>query len=151
MGLALFMAVWIGIGINRGDWMGGAWAAGYVAGQAAIVIWLHQILSRQRHPLHGTRSFWYLGVAVVLGSLPINLLIAVGIWVLRPEPATGFSLEIWWIAAVTSMAAITPIVLAVIQPIEFQDRRAEARVTSLLVFIGMYASVLGNVFLEFGS
>ncbi len=151
MGVALFMAAAIGVGINRGDWIGGLWAAAHLISQAAVVAVLHGALSGHRHPLHGTRSYWYLGVAIVLGSLPTNLLAAFGSWIVGPEHATGFSLARWWTAAVTSMAAVTPIVLTVTAPLDPHARRGKPSVPLLLVFMAMYGAVLANVFFGVGD
>jgi len=151
MGFALFMAAAIGVGINRGDWIAGLWTATLLVLEAAVVAWLHGTLSGNRHPLHGTLSYWYLGVSVVLGSIPSTLLIALGLWVVGPDYATGFSLERWWVAAVTAMAAATPLVLVITAPLDPHARRGKSSLPLLLVFMGLYALVIGNVFFDVGA
>lgn len=150
-GFLLLAAAIVGAGLHSGQWPRSVGAGAQISGQAILVTLLHQTLSRSRHPLAGTTAYWYLGVAIVLGSIPTNILVAYGTWLIGPEYLPGFSLTRWWVAAATSMAAITPIILALTSPIDPDERRGELSVPLAMIFTAAFALALGNAFLEIGT
>jgi signal transduction histidine kinase len=151
IGLALLGAGFIGAGLHSGEWARSLGAGAQLTAQAGLVTLLHQWLSGDRHPLGGTLSYWYLGVAIVLGSIPTNILTAIGVGILGPERLPGFSLALWWVAAASSMASIAPIVLAATAPSQPDTSRARLQLPTLIFFVAAYSLALGNAFLEIGN
>lgn len=150
-GLALFLAAVVGTGLHSDDWPRSVGAATQLLAQAVFVVWMYWILSGSQRPLRGTRSYWFLGVSIVIGSIPTNLLIALGILLLGSENLPGFSMGVWWVAAVTSMAVLTPLTLAVTAPAHPDTRRQTPGALTLILFMALYAAALGNAFLEIGT
>lgn len=150
-GVMILIASVLGAGLHSGDWPRSVGAGAQLTGQALVVTLIHQTLSGNRHPLRGAIPYWYLGVAIFLGSIPTNVLTAFGIWVLGPENVPGFFFGRWWVAAVTSMATITPIVLAATAPTHPSARQHWGNAPEFLLFMLVYAAALANAFLLIGG
>ena len=149
--ISVMVAAALGAGLHSGDWPRSIAAAAQLTGQSLLVTWAHQALSRGRHPLRGTLSYAWLGVAVLLATIPTNLLASLIIRMIGPEFVPGFSFSRWWVAAVTSMAAITPMLLAPTAPVHPDARIAHPSMMEFTVLAVFYTAALSNAFLLIGS
>ncbi len=147
----LWAAIVVGAGLHSGNWPRGFTASCQLIGQTIVVTTTHQWLTNGRHALRGTLSYAWLGVAALIGTLPTTLLATAAVRIIGPEVAPGYTTLAWWIAAVTSMAAITPLVLAPSAPSQVHARgggptRAEFAAVALV-----YAGALALAFFEVGA
>jgi PAS domain S-box-containing protein len=150
-GIAILVAGALGAGLHSGEWARSIGAGAQLTAQALLVAWTHQALSGGRHPLRGTLSYWWLGVAILFGSIPTNLLAAASMSAYGPLPVPEFSLGVWWVAAITSMGAITPIVLAATAPAAPDARSTPKSLTEFSLVALLYAVALSNAFFLTGS
>ncbi len=109
---ALLVVVSMAAALQSGNWPRSLAAACQLLGQSIVITEMHRWLTRGRHPLRGTIAYAWLGVATVFGSIPTLLIAAAAVAIIGPQIAPGFTVLAWWIAAVSSIFAITPIVLA---------------------------------------
>lgn len=146
--LGLWAAIILGAGLHSNNWPRGLTASSQLMAQTIVVALFHQRLTRDRHPLRGTLSYAWMAVAVVLGVLPTTLLATMAVRVIGVHIAPGYTSLAWWIAAVTSMAAITPLVLAPTAPSHPQVRRSAAQPLEFGAVASLYALALALAFYE---
>ena len=151
VGFGILVAASLGAGLHSGDWSRAIGGAAQLTSQTLFIALLHQQLSRGRHPLRGTLSYAWLGVAVFLGSIPTNLLATAIIGMIGKEFVPGYSLSLWWVSAVTSMAAITPMLLAPTTPLRPDARMAKPSLVEFTLLAVLYTVALTNGFLGIGS
>ncbi len=149
--IGLMIATALGAGLHSADWPRSVAASAQLTAQALVVTWAHQRLSRGRHPLRGTLSYAWLAIAVLLGTVPTNLFATWLIRMVGQEFVPGYTLSLWWIAAVTSMAAITPMLLAPTAPMHPDTRLAKPSRLEFTVLATVYTVALTNAFLEIGN
>jgi len=143
---ALMVAISVGAGFHSGNWPRSAAAAAQVIAQSIVVTEMHRWMTRGRHPLRGTLAYAFLGVAAVFGSLPTLLIAYIATQVIGPQIAPGFTPGAWWVAAVTSIFAITPLVLAPSAPFHPNARTSKAKNWELLGVAALYTVALTSAF-----
>ncbi len=112
MAIALGVAVIVGAGAHSDDWFRAFIGTCQLIAQSIVVVELHRWLSGNRHPMRGVFSFAWFGVCATLGTLPATALASLVIGLAGAEIAPGYTNSAWWVSAVTSLFAITPIILA---------------------------------------
>lgn len=143
---ALLVAVGAGAALHSGNWPRSVAAACQVLGQTIVVAEMHRWLTRDRHPLRGTLAYALLGVAAVFGTIPTLLIAVTAVQLIGPQIAPGFTAVSWWIAAVTSIFAITPIVLAPSAPTHPAARATRVGAWELPAVASLYALALSSAF-----
>lgn len=151
--LALGMVVAVTAG---GLLAGGSVPRAVVAGaqltaQTIVVILLYDRLTGGRHPLRGTITYAWFGFAVIVGALPITLLASLVRQIIGADYAPGFSILVWMIAAVSSMAALTPVLLAPTAPPAHDARTAPLVSIEFAALCVIYFLALINAFLLIGT
>jgi signal transduction histidine kinase len=122
-----------------------------MSAQVIVIALFHDYLSRGRHPLRGTMAYALFGVAILLGVLPITILVEGVRIVIGREFVPGFSIGVWWVASVTSMAALAPMLLAPTAPHLPAARGRRASAFEFLLLAAIYIAALLNAFLVVGQ
>lgn len=148
---ALLVVVSIAAALHSGNWARAVAAACLLAAQSIVVAEIHRWLSGGRHPLRGTLSYALLGVAAVFGSIPTLLVAVVGRYLIGPQVAPGFTAVAWWVAAVSSIFAIAPIVLAPSAPFHPDARVVSKAAWELPAVAGLYGLALASAFFTNGG
>jgi signal transduction histidine kinase len=151
LGIGMVVAVAIGAWIAGGTIPRAVAAGAQLTAQAIIITLLYDRLTEGRHPLRGTIAYAWFGVAIIVGALPTTLLVAVMLRVIGVEYVPGFSVLVWMIAAVTSMAALTPVLLAPTAPQAHGARTAPLVSVEFAVLCIVYLLALLNAFLLIGT
>lgn len=144
--LALFAAVFLGAGAHSGVWDRAAFAAMILTAQSIIIVLLHQRFTDGRHPLRGTTSYAWLGLAILIGLLPIIQLATPFARSVGGIIAPDYTLSRWWISSVTSMCAITPVLLAPTAPLRGDLGRGVRARLELPLLASAYALALFSAF-----
>jgi signal transduction histidine kinase len=143
---ALLVTISIGAALHSGNWPRSVAAACQLLAQSIVVAEMHRWLTRGRHPLRGSLAYALLGVSAVFGSLP-TLLVAYGAFeIIGPHIAPGFTPGAWWVAAVTSIFAIAPIVLAPSAPFHPNARMSPPKRWELPAIAALYTIALASAF-----
>ncbi|WKW11221.1 ATP-binding protein [Pseudogemmatithrix spongiicola] len=146
--IALSVAIILGAGGHSGDWMRSITGTAQLMAQTIAVVLFHQWLSGGRHPLRGALSYAWLGVVVLLGSLPTTLLATLIVEIVGPQIAPGYTTGEWWVSAVSSMYAIAPILLAQSAPARIEVRASTTWRWELPLLAAVYAIALVWAFFE---
>jgi PAS domain S-box-containing protein len=152
-GLAIGMVIAVAIGA----WVAGGTipraisAGAQLTAQTIVITLLYDRLTEGRHPLRGTIAYARFGVAILVGALPTTLLVALGLQIIGVEHVPGFTVQVWMIAAITSMAALTPVLLAPTAPRAIDARTAPLLSVEFLVLCVIYLLALLNAFLLLGA
>ena len=83
--VGVFVACLVGAGLHSEQWSRAIAAAAQVTGQTIVVALLHQRLTHRRHPLRGSLSYAWLGVAVLFGTIPTSILASLMVGAMGPE------------------------------------------------------------------
>lgn len=148
---ALLIVVFLAAALQSGNWPRSLAAACLLAAQSIVVAEIHRGLTGGRHPLRGSLSYALLGVAAVFGSIPTLLIAVAGLHLIGPQIAPGFTGVAWWVAAVSSIFAITPIVLAPSAPFHPDARIAKTAAWELPAVASLYAVALASAFFTNGG
>ncbi|MBA3854871.1 MAG: hypothetical protein C0503_10675 [Gemmatimonas sp.] len=148
--VALAVAIILGAGGHSGDWMRSITGTAQLMAQSIAVVLFHQWLADGRHPLRGALSYTWLAVVVLIGSLPTTLLATAIVQLIGPQIAPGYTMGAWWVSAVTSMFALTPILLAQSAPLRAELRTDNAWRWELPLLASVYAVALIWAFFEPG-
>lgn len=161
MGAPVRLRVWAAVAVYFLTLGGAAFSSGnafrsmggatLVTAEAVSVTLLHHVLSGGRHPLRGTLSLWWFGIAFLFGVIPISTLSSATMTAVGHEFAEGFFAARWWIAAVTSMGAITPILLIPGAPLRPPAAKTQGRSAEFAALATLYLLLLSNAFLGFGN
>jgi signal transduction histidine kinase len=126
-------------------------AGAQMSAQTIVIALFHDRLTRGRHPLRGTMAYALFGVAILFGVLPVTLLVTGIRELIGPHFIPGYSTGIWWVASVTSMAALTPALLAPTAPHHATPRGRAASTWEFAVLAAIYIAALLNAFLLIGD
>jgi signal transduction histidine kinase len=110
--LGLAAAVLLGAGAHSADWMRSLAATALVIGEALIVLLLHQRFTAGRHPLRSSASYAWFSVASLVGTIPATLLASGLVLLVGDAVAPGYTGAKWWVAAVSSIFTVTPLLVA---------------------------------------
>ncbi|MBX3174580.1 MAG: PAS domain-containing protein [Gemmatimonadaceae bacterium] len=126
-------------------------AAALLVGQTLVVVELYDRLTAGRHPLRGTIAYSRFLAASVVGVLPTTIIAHLTVSIVGPDYVPGWNIGHWLIAAMTSIIALTPVLLVVNAPP--QPAGALRSLVSLEFFLlcAAYAAVLLNAFLHLGQ
>lgn len=149
--MALMIVISLGATMHSGNWPRSVAAASQVMGQSIVISEVHRWLTRGRHPLRGTISYAFLAVAALVGSIPTLLIAVAGVNIIGPHIAPGFTAVAWWVAAVSSIFAITPIVLAPSAPVHPGARVTAAPFWELSAVATFYGIALSAAFFTNGG
>ena len=147
----LLLMISLAAALHSGNWPRSVAAASQLIGQSIVVAELHRWLTRGRHPLRGSISYALLAVAAVFGSIPTLLLAVTAVNLIGPQIAPGFTALAWWVAAVSSICAITPIVLAPSAPFHPDVRVSRTALWELPAVAAFYAVALASAFFTNGG
>jgi PAS domain S-box-containing protein len=145
--LGLAAAVILGAGAHSGDWFRSIVGTAMLIAQSLVVVLLHQRFTEGRHPLRGSISYAWLGVVSLLGPLPTTLLATAVVHLVGPQIAPGYTTGAWWVSSVTSLFAITPILLARSAPQRPDLHASETWRWELPLLAAVYAVALYAAFL----
>jgi PAS domain S-box-containing protein len=149
--LALLVVISVAAGLQSGNFPRSVAAACQLVGQSIVITELHRWMTRGRHPLRGTLAYALLGVAAFFGSLPTLFLSAIVVKIIGPQVAPGFTVGAWWVAAITSIFAITPIVLAPSAPFHPTARASKPAPWELPAIAALYTIALSSAFFSDGT
>ena len=150
--LALAASVIAGAGAHSGDWGRALIGTALLIGQSIIVVVMHQRLTGSRHPLRGALSYAWLAVAAIVGPIPTTLLGGFIVSAVGDGIAPGYTSSAWWISTVTSLFAITPILLAPSAPQRVEPPSSTTWRWELPLLAAVYAVALFSAFgLPFGD
>lgn len=151
LALGIVFAVAIGASATGGNPARAVASGSQMAGQTIVIVLFYDWLTKGRHPLRGTISYAYLGTAIVIGVLPTTVLAELVRQAIGPWRVPNFTILSWFTAAVTSMAALTPLLLAPSAP--HAREAAPARLVSLEfgLVVTLYVGVLLNAFFYIGQ
>jgi signal transduction histidine kinase len=121
--------------------------------QGLLVTLLYDRVAGDRHPLTDSVAYAWVMFAVIAGSVPPAVVGGLINAFLASSPVPGYSALAWWIAAASSGAALTPVLLTPSKPAP--TRRRKLLSVEFLAICLLYAVALSNAFLhvgiEFGS
>ncbi len=146
MALALGAAVIAGAGAHSDDWFRAFIGTSQLMAQSIVVVELHRWLSEGRHPMRGVLSFAWLAVCATVGVLPTTILANLVIHFAGSEIAPGYTIWDWLTSAVTSLFAITPILLAFSAPARSGAPVHRTWPWELPLLASVYALALLNAF-----
>jgi signal transduction histidine kinase len=149
--VALLAVVSLGAALHSGQWLRSVAAASQLMAQSIVITEMHRWLTRGRHPLRGTIAYALLGVAAVFGSIPPALISAAAVQSIGLEIVPGFTAFAWWVAAVTSIFTITPIVLAPSAPFHPEARASAAAGWEFPAVAILYAFALMSAYFADGG
>lgn len=151
LALGIWTAVALGAGLHSQDWPRSFAAGAQMTAQSIVITLLHQWLSRGRHPLRGVLSYAWLAVAVLFGILPTTMLVTMARTIVGAQYIPGYTFALWWVAAVTSIAAITPLLMAPTAPVHPEVRRARGSPAEFAAVASLYVVALLSAFLAVGN
>jgi PAS domain S-box-containing protein len=151
LALGILVAVALGAGLHSQDWPRSFAAGAQMTAQSIVITLLHQWLSRGRHPLRGVLSYAWLAVAVLFGILPTTMLVTIMRAIVGAQYIPGYTFALWWVAAVTSIAAITPILMAPTAPVHPEVRRVRGGAAEFAAVAALYVAALLSAFLAVGN
>lgn len=151
LAIGMVVAVAVGAWIAGGTAPRAAAAGAQLTAQAIVITLLYNRLTEGRHPLRGTIAYAWFGVAIIVGALPTTLLASAIRQMIGAGYVPGFSITVWMIAAVTSMAALTPVLLAPTAPRAHDTRTASLWSVEFIALSVIYLFALANAFLLVGA
>ncbi len=145
------VAVAVGGFGHTGEFLRAIAAGAQISAQTIVIALFHERLTRGRHPLRGTMAYAFFGVAILIGVLPTTLLVTAMREFIGPQFIPGYSTGIWWVAAVTSMAALSPALLAPTAPHQTTARGGVGSRWEFAALVTVYTIALLNTFLMVGA
>ncbi len=108
--LGIGLASLVGTALNavamQESWLRGVAASSLLTGQTALVVGLYLRVAGRRSPLESTTAYSQLLIVTLVGTLPLAALASGILTVAGSAAAPGYTVSTWWVAAVTSIAAI---------------------------------------------
>jgi signal transduction histidine kinase len=148
--LGMLAAITVGAMIGGGTVFSSVAAAALVTAQTIVSLGIFELLSKGRPPLSSSTAYaWFLFVAIV-GTLPSTLAASLIMQLVGPGIAPGYTTLVWWMSAMSSVAALSPLLLAAVTRRPATVKRSlwyRSEFTALCV---VYSIALASAFLELG-
>jgi len=149
VGVSILVAITLGVLLNGGGLARSIAAAAQVTAQSLFIAVLYDQLTKARHPLSDSVAYAWLLFAVFAGTIPTTLGVALLMAALPGVEVAGYTSVTWWVAAASSCAALTPILLAPSKPAPLRRRRLAS--FEFIAISALYLVVLANAFLYAGQ
>jgi signal transduction histidine kinase len=148
--LGILAAVAGGAMLGGGSFASSVAAGSIVSGQTIVSLMLYEALTKGRPPLSTSVAYaWFLFCGIV-GVLPTALLASAILLLSGPEAVPGYTTVVWWTAAMSSICAIAPLLLASIGRRPGAPRRPRWLQWEFAALCVVYLIALASAFLEIG-
>jgi len=148
--VGILAAVAVGAVIGGGTVASSLAAAALVTAQTIVALVIFEPLSKGRPPLSTSIAYaWFLFTAIV-GTLPTTLLASTIMEIVGPGVAPGYTTMVWWMSAMSSTAALAPLLLAAVTRRPGLVKRALWYRWEFAALCAVYLVALASAFLEFG-
>ncbi|MEX2182147.1 MAG: ATP-binding protein [Gemmatimonadaceae bacterium] len=151
VGVGVLVAVAVGGLLAGGALLRAIGSAALVAAQGLVILLIFQRLARRRHPLANATAYAWFMMAILVGVIPTALVAAAIVQLVGPELLGAYSIRNWWVAAVTSGAALAPVLLAFTAPTVVARKRPRLASLEFLALAAFYLLALLNAFLLVGE
>ncbi len=150
VGLGIFVAVAVGAMLGGGSFVQSSAGSAQLTAQSVVVLLVYLRVAGAEHPLSSAVAYAWFAFAVLVGLLPTTLLAGGILQLIGPEFVPGYTAGIWWVAAATSVGAVTPIFLAPTAPDVVLRRNPKLFQLEFFVICAIYLLALLNAFLNVG-
>lgn len=148
--LLLWLAIVLGATAHSGDLARAIAGSAMLLFQTVVLTLLHEKFTDGRHPLRGTISFLWMAPAMLVGVLLAVLIGSSATNFVGVDSFPGYTGTRWTVAAISSIATISPIVLAITAPNQPSWRAHRFTGVEFAALIIGYSLALLNAFFEVG-
>ena len=148
--LLVWLAIVAGATAHSGELARAIAGSAMLLFQTVLLTLLHEKFTNGRHPLRGTISFLWMAPAMLVGVLLAVIIGSSATNFLGVDSFPGYTGTRWMVAAVSSIATISPIFLAITAPAQPSWRVSRATTVEFAALIIGYALALLNAFFEVG-
>jgi signal transduction histidine kinase len=148
--LLIWLAIVVGATAHSGELARAIAGSAMLVFQTVVLAILHAKFTQGRHPLRGTISFLWMAPAMLAGTLLAALIGSTATNLVGVDSFPGYSAARWSIAAISSIATISPIFLAFTAPHQPRWRDSRTNSVEFAALATGYALALLNAFFEVG-
>lgn len=148
--LLVWVAIIVGATTHSGDLARAIVGSAMLLFQTVVLTVLHEKFTHGRHPLRGTISFLWMAPAMLVGVLLAVMIGSGATNVLAVDSFPGYSAARWAVAAISSIATVAPIFLAITAPNQPRWRDTPTKQIEFAALVVGYALALLNSFFEVG-
>ena len=148
VGTATVGAVVIGALLAGGELSRALAAAAQMTASTLVVSLIFDRLAPGKHPLTDSVSYAWFLFAALFGTIPITLVAALIVLISPAAALPGYTSLAWWVAAASSAAALTPVLLTPSKPAPVRRRLLIS--VEFIAICAFYSLVIANSFLYAG-